>query len=118
MMYWSFVVRAIHGRLADDPDLRGQDFARKGLEICVRRIKENESGFRHRHHGTWLMLRSCTRSAFVLVAAARSGLPSILPPEWKASVTSVMELLQYWQEETLDAQDRLRTLEALMNLLP
>lgn len=116
MMYWLFVVNAIHGRLRDDPNSKAQQFARRGLEICVRRIKENETGFRHRHHGTWLMLRSCTRSALMLIAAARSGLSAILPREWEASIAKVMELLRYWQGEILDASDRLKVLEALMKL--
>ncbi|KAH6961966.1 hypothetical protein BKA56DRAFT_598147 [Ilyonectria sp. MPI-CAGE-AT-0026] len=116
MMYWPFMADAIHGILHNDPDSRM--LACKGFEICVRRINENEPGFRHRHHGTWLMLRSCTRSALLLLAAARSSLNDMLPSEWKVAVTKVTELLRYWKDETLDAGDRLNILEALLTSTP
>lgn len=60
------------------------------------------------------MLRSCTRSAFVLIAGARSGLGYLLPANWEASVKSTMNLLRYWKEETGDIRDRLNILEGLM----
>ncbi|KAH7141544.1 hypothetical protein B0J13DRAFT_556988 [Dactylonectria estremocensis] len=116
MMYWPFMVDEIHGVLHVDPSARV--FAQKGFEICVRRIKENESGFQHRHHGTWLMLRSCTRSALVLLAAARSSLDEMLPAEWRTCVTEVMELLRYWKDEVLDAASQLVILDELLRSMP
>src|SRR6187402_3167342 len=65
MMYWPFVVDAIHGTLRPSPS--SESFARKGFQLCVQRVDQNERGFYQRHHGTWLMLRSCTRSALVLL---------------------------------------------------
>lgn len=44
--------------------------AREYLENAVHRIEANLEGFLHRHQGTWLMVRSCTRSALILLAAA------------------------------------------------
>jgi hypothetical protein len=112
MMYWPFVVDAIHGRLRNEPE--SESFTRKGFLLCVQRIEKNESGFYQRHHGTWLMLRSCTRSALVLVAAVRSGLNNLVAAEWQDAVGKVMQMLRYWRDEVKDVPDRLDILEGLM----
>ncbi|KAF7718734.1 Fungal Zn(2)-Cys(6) binuclear cluster domain-containing protein [Penicillium ucsense] len=112
MMYWPFVVDALHGNLVPDKDW--EEFALKGFRVCVRRIEKNEGGFYYRHHGTWLMLRSCTRSALVLTAAARHGLTTLLPAKWRAAVEKVTQMLQYWKDETKDVADSLDVLTGLM----
>ena len=112
MMYWPFVIEAIHGRLENGAM---ESFSRKGLVVCVERIQKNESGFYHRHHGTWLMLRSCTRSALVLLAAARSSrLSELLPMDWELAVYKVTAMLNHWKEESRDVLDRLDIVETLM----
>ena len=111
-MYWPFVIEAIHGRLGGGAV---ESFSRKGLIVCVERIQKNESGFYHRHHGTWLMLRSCTRSALVLLAAARSSrLSELLPVDWELAVYKVIAMLNHWKEESRDVFDRLDIVETLM----
>ncbi|KAL4744842.1 hypothetical protein BDW72DRAFT_208691 [Aspergillus terricola var. indicus] len=76
---------------------------------------ENCKGFRHRHHGVWLMLRSCTRSALILLAASRSpAIHELLPLGWKGAVMSAAEVLEYWKDKAEDARDRLRILQELM----
>lgn len=112
-MYWPFIVEAIHGSLRQSAV--AQDFVQKGLQLCIDRIDKNEQGFCNRHHGTWFMLRSCTRSALVLIAAAKSRrLCDILPKQWKDTVSKVIMLLRYWKDETRDCADRLRILEDQM----
>jgi hypothetical protein len=124
MIYWPFVVAALNSSLptpiftTPSPDLSFSQFARKGFEICLRRITTNESGFYVRHHGTWLMLRSCTRSALVLIAAALGGLSDLLPGGWEGGVEKVMELLRYWTGEVGDVGARLEVLEKLMEGIP
>jgi hypothetical protein len=51
------------------------------LANCIYRIETNMEGFLHRHQGTWLTIRSCTRSALMLlgVAAAISAARGKLP---------------------------------------
>ncbi|KAG7053050.1 C6 zinc finger domain-containing protein [Colletotrichum scovillei] len=100
LMYWPFIYAAVHGRLGDDRD--SHMLASRGLDFCVRRININKTGFFHRHHGTWLMLQSCTRSALVLIAAANGGLHDKLPHDWRASVEDVVNLLKYWVDEVPD----------------
>ncbi|KAK1623791.1 hypothetical protein BDP81DRAFT_465108 [Colletotrichum phormii] len=97
LMYWPFIYAAVHGQLGDDRD--SHMLASRGLDFCVRRIKINKSGFFYQHHGTWLMLQSCTRSALVLIAAAYGGLHDKLPHDWKDSVGDVVNLLKYWVDE-------------------
>jgi hypothetical protein len=112
MMYWPFVIEAVHGKIG-----RGgtESFARKGLQVCIDRIQKNESGFYHRHHGTWLMLRSCTRSALVLLAAAWSSqLSTSLPADLETAIFKVIAMLNYWKEESVDILDRLDIVETLM----
>lgn len=113
VMYWPFVVEAFTPGTSRSPNT--ETFLRKGLRVCVERIEQNESGFYYRHHGTWLTLRSCTRSALVLLAARNSpDLWQYLPATWDAAVKKVMALLAFWQEESRDAGDRLGVLRALM----
>lgn len=114
-MYWHFVVDAVHGRARSSST---EAFVRKGLQVCVQRVEINEKGFYHRHHGTWLMLRSCTRSALVLLAAARCPeLGPLMPGGWEQAVAKVMTMLGFWKGESGDVMDRLQVLEALAGVV-
>jgi hypothetical protein len=114
MIYWPFHEGAIHSHLT-----RNQDttiLVDRGFNKSGRRIEDNEKGFEHLHYGTWLMLRSCTRSALVLVAAARSGLRERLPREWQGAVGKVKILLEFWKDEVLEAKDRLQICKNLSRI--
>ena len=123
MMYWPFAADALNGNIATatptSPDVPhnhdiNANFIRKALNVCVERIAKNEPGFFYRHHGTWLMLRSCTRSALVLLAANRvEKVRASLPEEWKTSVGKVVEMLTFWRRESRDVEDRLRLVERM-----
>jgi hypothetical protein len=73
------------------------ELAAKCLEIQLRRVHINYPGFRHRHHGTFLLIWSCTRSALTLLAASLTGL--VMPSGWRESVTRTAELLSLWKDE-------------------
>ncbi len=112
-MYWQFIVDAVHGRLRQG--YYAEQFLRKGLQVCVDRIRQNRKGFNHRHHGTWLMLRSCTRSAFVLLAVVRyHELAVHLPMDWKEAVADVTRMLQLWKDESTDICEMLGVLQTLL----
>ncbi len=88
---------------------------RKGLHCCIERIRVNKPGFTHRHHGTWFMLQACTRSALVLLAAARTANAiELIPDRWKDAVFDVIEMLRFWEHEIGDAGNRLHILEDLL----
>ena len=111
-MYWQYVVDAVHGRLHGP---NAELFLRKGLKVCVDRIQQNRKGFCHRHHGTWLMLRSCSRSAFVLMAAARCPeLGLYLPMGWENAVMEVKKMLDLWKDESRDVSQVSAYLETLL----
>jgi hypothetical protein len=115
-MYWPFTVNAINFPANRNRSL--DHFVRKGFQVCVDRIWVNESGFYHRHHGTWGMMRSCTRSALVLVAAKKCNqLDALLPPEWDQAVQRVIALLDFWRGECRDAESRRDILEEAMRSL-
>jgi hypothetical protein len=63
----------------------------------------NGEGFAHRHHGTWLLIRSCLQAAISLLAAKKARrLDDLLPKEWWTAVNKVLKLLMMWEEESAD----------------
>ncbi|KAL1965915.1 hypothetical protein VTN77DRAFT_5048 [Rasamsonia byssochlamydoides] len=114
-MYFPFMAETInYGRQGAVID----EYTRKGLQMCVDRIRKNQPGFQHRHHGAWLMLRTCTRSALILLAACHSQMVQDLIPEgWKEAVLSATDMLRFWEDEVGDARDRLQILTQLMTEL-
>jgi hypothetical protein len=86
--------------------------AQQALATAVDRIKISSEGFYHRHQGTWLMIRTCSRSALLLLAVGLrvqreameerdSGMiKMLLPNEWRESVAKVITLVEYWEAES------------------
>jgi hypothetical protein len=61
------------------------------------------------------MIRSCTRSALVLIAASRRGnIDYLLPLGWEKAVFDVEAMLSFWKDESTDV---LRMWECLQTLL-
>jgi hypothetical protein len=115
VIYWPFFEKFFNQR-SSEPHV--EIYVRKGLQIGIDRIRINKPGFCHRHHGTWLMLQSCTRSALALLAAAYCPEATVLlPNDWKEAVFDTIELLRYWQDEVADAADRLQILEELISVI-
>jgi hypothetical protein len=109
--------------------------AREALQNALERITVSKYGFWHRHQGTWLMIRTCSRSALYVLGVAlrakyererepprRDGGTSIfaelLPDggKWRAAVLSVIHLIEYWKEESIDMGDLLARLKHLHDL--
>ncbi|EAW16411.1 transcription factor domain-containing protein [Aspergillus fischeri NRRL 181] len=113
-IYFPYLLEAIAHAAPRNPAT--DEFVVRGLAMAAERIHKNRKGFRHRHHGVWLMLRSCTRSALLLVAASRAegGVRAMLPVGWKAAVRGAVEMLAYWRDEARDARERLRVLEEVV----
>lgn len=106
------------------------------LANAAQRISTNAEGFLHRHQGSWLTIRSCTRSALTLLGAklksqeemkdwavhglrheeSNNMVSTILPPGWKHAVLEVIEMLRAWEAESPDV-GRLRVIvEGLLGL--
>lgn len=115
MLYWPFLTEIILHGLPSANMQALEQLAYKSLLICVQRIHKNEHGFFARHHGTWLMLRSCTRSALVLIAAQKDPvLVNLMPEGWDAAVNKVQVMLRFWKDESRDCADRLRVIDQCM----
>ncbi|KAK8126895.1 uncharacterized protein PG998_002654 [Apiospora kogelbergensis] len=104
LIYWPFVMAAVELLAMGKPQHAHPSFVRdicqRGLEAHVRRLHINQPVFLHRHHGTWFMMRCCTRSAFVLATAARHG--AHMPAGWLEAVKNTLEMLDYWSAEVPD----------------
>ncbi|KAH8646911.1 hypothetical protein BX600DRAFT_477110 [Xylariales sp. PMI_506] len=126
MLYWNFVrsTMPVSGKLEDitasmSHDIRLLHYAGKGMEMHVDRFRVNKRGFKHRHHGTILMIQSCVRSALVLLCAAicnrnwgyESNCTIRMPQEWREGVEQVVELLGHWEGENRDLVHIRETLE-------
>jgi hypothetical protein len=110
-MYWHFLVKAIHGRVHGTSN----NFLHKGLMVCVDRIQQNQTGFYNRHHGTWLMLRSCARSALVLLATERNvDLVCFLPIDWEGAVCDVSRMLEFWKHESNNIMGLINIVQTLL----
>jgi hypothetical protein len=75
---------------------RASELASRGVRVHYDRLSINRPGFYYRHHGTWLMKQSSTRSACILLAVARSNFSDLLPSGWQALVSDTIAMLEYW----------------------
>jgi hypothetical protein len=98
IIYWPFAVGCI-SRLSEGLTMPPQfhEMASRGLDTLLTQIQINERGFELRHHGCFFMIRSCTRSALVLIAAAKAG--AKMPLGWEANVLKVTKMHLYWENE-------------------
>ncbi|KAH8649797.1 hypothetical protein BX600DRAFT_441899 [Xylariales sp. PMI_506] len=83
--------------------------ARQALENDLARISICQEGLWIRHQGTWLMIRSCTRSCLHLLAVVFRAtnervIRALLPGGWKEAVASILQLIDYWKDESPDLE--------------
>jgi hypothetical protein len=103
IIYWPFVLENISRLFASMPVAPAfEDMAARGLDIQLMQIRVNELGFAYRHHGCFFMIRSCTRSALVLLAAARVG--ATMPADWDPCIREVTRMQLYWEEEDVEVR--------------
>lgn len=114
MLYWPFLLPYLdpssEAWLSHANTERLLSLSQSALQGHVDRIWLNKPGFKHRHHGTWPMIRSCSRSALVLTKCAAHG-GIAMPTAWRETVQEVLELNRYWQSESSDAHHRLAIME-------
>jgi hypothetical protein len=122
ILYWPFVDWGLRPGSIDNSTPLLQRLATKGLQIHVDRIIVNRPGFTHRHHGTFGMIKSCTRSALILLAAGSAqnsafedhhNQPYQMPMDWPDAVHEVIQLLENWKYETPDLSNMSFTLNQL-----
>ena len=115
LIFWPFVARSINQKQR----VAGTDsYTQRGLGACIDRINTAGFGFTCRHHGTWLLLQSCVRSAMVLLAAVYSqNVQELVPTNWADSVCATIEMLQFWEGEDTGAADELLVIRQLQKLV-
>lgn len=115
VLYIPFLEQAVTPHSGFDDTANDLDlYARKALECCVQRMEgQGPASFALRHHGTWLALRTCTRSALMVLATRLSGRIDLLPEGWQHAVSTAASALNLWQEECGDVRDRLSIIQAL-----
>ena len=112
LITWPFLIAAINNG-AQSPHVR--ELAAKGLEWHMNRLLINSPGFFYRHHGTWLMQRSSSRSALVLLAAALTPTATtLLPVGWLELVQATIYMLRFWQQDAHDAFDYANLLQDML----
>jgi hypothetical protein len=103
MIYWPFVFGSISRLFASMPVPPAfQEIVTRGLNTQLMQIGINEVGFAYRQHGSFFMIRSCTRSALVLLAASKVG--AAMPADWDTSVLKVTRMQTYWEEEDVEVR--------------
>lgn len=123
ILYWPYVIWAIASGAPTENEALIMQWANKGLQVHVDRIRVNRPGFSHRHHGTFGMVKCCTRSALILLAAANSytfsannseqEVASHMPGGWQEAVKEVIRLLEAWEHESADLSTMVVTLNQL-----
>lgn len=97
LVTWPFV-HAMVNEGADSPVIR-QGVA-WGLRAHLDRLIAYSTGYYHRHHGTWLSLRSSAKSACILLALSR--LPAargLMPEGWRERVEAVVQMMVHFRDE-------------------
>ncbi|KAL4882053.1 hypothetical protein BJY04DRAFT_217746 [Aspergillus karnatakaensis] len=96
LITWPFIVLAL-GQSEFNP--RARAWLSKGVAAHLERLEINSPGFYHRHHGTWLMIRSSARSICILIAIARTFGADSFPVKWRGTVEKSIEMLVFWSGE-------------------
>ncbi|KAH7329463.1 hypothetical protein B0I35DRAFT_404682 [Stachybotrys elegans] len=111
VIYWPFLSAHLDGSIADPAQLSPFiQLAQTAIDYHVSRLKVNEPGYRHRHHGTSPMLSSCSRSTMILIAVWRqiqtlrgaghgSSVLLTLPEDWRMLAERWVKTLEYWAPE-------------------
>jgi hypothetical protein len=115
IIYWPFMIDYMSRLMGGVPVHSGfSEMASQGLDTHMSQIRINERGFEHRHHGCYFMIKSCTRSAMVLLAAAKAG--AKMPRGWQTSVFKVAKMQAYWEGEFTEVSGWRRLIEQQLAL--
>lgn len=119
MLYWPFLAQYVFAQKEARIEVKFATLAETALMWHVERLKVNKAGFAHRHHGTWFMIFSCTRSVIMLLKAqdfntnSDTSLELNMPSGWEEAVQEGIRLNELWQYEAFDAHRRLPYLHSL-----
>ncbi|KAF3062993.1 hypothetical protein CFAM422_010508 [Trichoderma lentiforme] len=113
LIFWTFIDRAVNSKETLSEDMIR--YACRGFTTCTDRLRTAGLGHWYRHHGTWMLLQSCARSAIVLLASAFSEhTQSLLPENWVHSVEACIGMLNDWKDEDAGISDQAMILGQLL----
>ncbi|CVK98917.1 uncharacterized protein FMAN_08370 [Fusarium mangiferae] len=115
LVSWPFMHVALNEPVDQEFDEHDTSAA---LAYHHQRLLVNAPGYYHRHHGTWLMLRSSARSACILLGFARLHPGStLLPLGWKDAVLDTLKMVEYWSLEADGMHPVLQTMKWLVQVV-
>lgn len=112
-IYRPFLYRKIHGQAALERDIL-DPFVNLHTDTCSRLIRHWD--IRHRHHGTWLMVRQSFTCALLLLAAQKAGVIDPGSEQCRESVRHTLSTLKYWEGEAPDLKASRIILEDLIRM--
>ncbi|THX77328.1 hypothetical protein D6D04_06385 [Aureobasidium pullulans] len=92
---------------------RFKRLAHQHSAVCTKLIRHWD--IRHRHHGTWLMVRQSFNAALLLVAAQRSGRSGLTHEQYEEAVDLSMSTIRYWEAEAADLKASRVILESVVS---
>ncbi|KAF1931342.1 uncharacterized protein M421DRAFT_56388 [Didymella exigua CBS 183.55] len=98
-IYRPFLYRSIHNRHDASEQLALGPLVRLHASTCTKLTQHWD--IRHRHHGTWFMVRQSFTAALLLLAAQKSGLVAN-DETCERSVQHTLSTLRFWEAEAPD----------------
>ena len=95
-----FLLLMVHRDLSPTEVNALAPFVQEHINACLELIKHWNC--KHRHHGTWLMVRQSFASALLLVAAHKSGVEVATLDICRYATQVTLATLQYWEQEAPD----------------
>lgn len=110
-LYQPFLYHAIHS-LGNDPAWNiVLPLAEKALTYGFCMVQSAPG--RHRHHGTWLGIRTTVAALLFIFAAVRCD-AILVRPDWKDVATSCIDRLGYWKDEAPGVSQAIEMLESYL----
>jgi hypothetical protein len=110
-IYRPFLLLIIHKELTDSDAHTLAPFVQEHIVACLGLIRH--WNVRHRHHGTWLMVRQSFASALLLMAARKAGVEQASLNACTEAVQLSLSTLRYWEQEAPDLRASRVILEAI-----
>lgn len=110
-----FLYLTIHQEFTEAERSSLGPFVKTHIDTCLRLIQQ--WNVRHRHHGTWLMVRQSFASTLLLLAARKAGLAEVSDGRFEQALHSTMGILRYWEKEAPDLHASRLILEEIVQEL-
>lgn len=107
-----FLLLVIHKELTLSDIATMSPYVQEHVSACSALVKQ--WNVRHRHHGTWLMVRQSFASTLLLLAAYKAGVEEVSLATCMEAVQLCLSTLRYWEQEAPDLRASRTILEAIV----